>query len=339
MVFIGDSITSGFVSSPDELTTPGGYCGFLDAYPAHLRNLLAPGVRISAVAFPGIKLVDSGYIEGMESKWFKKGPLDRGSADESDDWDFGDRDAEAGPTHIVVSIGTNDTADTKTFLQTYANFLDLLKETHGRRTGDILVLPPFGEREHSGSHVGETGPVVYQQERHAEIQSMVERVAERWHAETSDPLSTGDFPCTPIFEITKMQLEESQAASQSGASKANNRHSLSSKVAQAIASQPSTPVQGSFSPSAHTGLPSEASMRSLVSVASVRPSLVVRPSSIAAVTSTAKGTTARLHFVDTKGWLDAYEDTFDDVHPTRSGAIKIAKRLREWLGNHGFLAD
>ena len=341
-VFIGDSITSGFVSSPTEASTPGGYCGFLDAYPAHLRNLLSPGVRVSAVAFPGIKLVDSGYIEGMESKWFKKGPLGRGNDDGTDDWDFGDRDNEAGPTHIVVSIGTNDTADSKTFLATFENFLDLLKETHGRRTGDILVLPPFGARDSSASDRKGKGPVSYESGRLAEIKEMVERVSDRWQAESNDPLSGGDFPATPVFELTKLQLEE--ATKHSGLSSSPSRHSLSTKVANAIASQPSTPLQSTFSPSASmtaqsSGLPSMASLQSIASIASMRPSLVVRPSSIAAVSPAAKGTRARLHFVDTKGWLDAYEDTFDDVHPTRSGAVKIARRFREWLSANGFLAE
>lgn len=337
MLFIGDSITSGSVSSPDEDPTPGGFCGFLDAYPAHLRNLLAPGVRASAVAFPGIKLVDSEFIEGMESKWFKSGPLDRG--DGTDDWDFGDRDNESGPTHIVVNLGTNDDVDSKKFLQTYENFLDLLKEMHGRRTGDILVLPPFGERDYDPKSKDMPGPAVFKQTKHEEIRAMVERLSEKWLAESEDPLSTGDFPITPIFELTKLQLQENASALSSSSS----RHSLSSKVAQALAAQPGTPLQSTSSPSASTsvpsGLPTTTSMRSLASTAAVRPSLVVRPSSIAAVSPAAKGTTARLHFVDTKGWLDAREDTFDDCHPTRSGAVKIARKFRDWLDDHGFLAD
>lgn len=338
IVFVGDSITSGFVSSPEYSSGDDGYCGFLDAYPSHLRNLLAPGVRISAVAFPGIKLVDSEFVEGMETKWFKSGPLDRG--DGSDDWEFGDRDGEAGPTHIIVSLGTNDIVDSKKFVQTYENFLDLLREMHGRRTGDILVLPPFGEREHDPDAQPNTGPAAFDQPRHDEIKEMVERLSEKWLAQSDDPLSTGDFPITPIFELTKLQLEEN---ANSGLSGSTSTGSLSSKIAMAMASQPNTPLQAGFSPhasvAASSGLPGSASVRSLASAAAGRPSLVVRPSSIAAITLAAKGTRARLHFVDTKGWLDAQEDTFDDCHPTRGGATKIAKRLRDWLGENGFLAE
>jgi lysophospholipase L1-like esterase len=66
---------------------------------------------------------------------------------------------------------------------------------------------------------------------------------------------------------------------------------------------------------------------------------VVRPSSIAAVEPTSRGTKARLHFVDTGGWLSTEDETFDGVHPTPKGAKVIARKLRDWLRDNGFLAE
>ena len=46
-------------------------------FPSQLKSYLAPGIRIYSIAFPGISLVDDDNNgNGMESKFFKIGPLE-----------------------------------------------------------------------------------------------------------------------------------------------------------------------------------------------------------------------------------------------------------------------
>jgi lysophospholipase L1-like esterase len=309
LLFIGDSITSGYVSSPSG-KGEDEYSGFVDAYPSQLKTRLSNNLRLSAIAFPGIKLVDSPGEEGMESQWFKTHPLEDGS-----DWDFAERDSESGPTHIFVNLGTNDDTPTDKFLETYEGFLSMLKETHGRRTGDIIVLAPFGSWSHEqGKYIA----------KYPELGDMVGRMQEKWANE--DPFGNGDFPSTPMLELAKMHLESpnpslhriSPAPSHASLKQLVRDQSQSSKLNDSGLPMPAGPDSGVMSP---------------------RPSLLVRPSSIAAVTELAKGTKARLHFADTQGWLDSREDTFDGLHPTRKGAAKIGKRLARWLAKEGFLKD
>ena len=308
MLFIGDSITSGFIhSSPNS--DHQLYCGFLDAYPYHLRTMLSPGVRLYAVAFPGIKLVDSPEQEGMESKWFKNGPIDGGL-----DWEFDERDRETGPTHIIVNLGANDDVTNDKFLETYENFLDLLKETHGRRTGDILVAPPFGLWNPDGAKYVSGYP---------EIRGMVRKVKKRWEANT--PWDSGTLPTTPMLEQLKFHYNSTNAT----------LGSLPGFLSHPLARTRTTSIDKVVI--GNNGLPVENSH--LDPSAPLRPTLVVRPSSVAAVEPTARGTKAQLHFVDTEGWLDARSDTFDGLHPTRQGAIKIAQHFRHWLASNGFLKE
>lgn len=307
LLFIGDSITSGFIRSPQLLDSDDSYSGFLDAYPAHLHNLISDGARVSAIAFPGIRLVDEpdGGREGMESQWFKAGPMEN-----SQDWNFEDRDGESGPTHIFVNLGQNDYVRPEVFVETYKGFLNMLKETHGRRTGDIFVIDPFGSRKREGEAYTN---------RYPQVEEMVKALSQQWEEE--DPFAEGDFPSTPLFELTKLQLDSPDPA----------LSNIPRMLAQQLSPRSSRMSANSSVSSAIDGLPSP--------VTSPRPSLIVRPSSIAAISPSARGTRARLHFIPTRGWLDDDSDTFDGVHPTRSGAVKIAQKLRAWLMDGGFLVD
>lgn len=327
LLFIGDSTTSGYLRAPARATIAKEYSGFLDAYPAQLRLLLAPGVRVSSVAYPGITLVDDISHEGMETKFFKAGPLE---IDEFDnDWDFRDREDETAPTHIFVNIGTNDTAPTEKYLETLENFLNVLRETYGRRAGDILVMAPFGQyRENNGSEKTDGQAKAPYQTFFPGIRQKVEEIAQEWAIE--DPLASGDFPETPILEYTKAQLDQSKPLSTPPAirSRPSSRPNSVGSAAFATASE-NKPVPDLILPrSPSTG-----------SVTQRRPALIVRPSSIAAVAPEERGTKTRLHFVDTQGWLEDKEDTYDGVHPTKKGARKIAKKLKLWLGEHGFLSE
>ena len=304
MLFIGDSTTSGFIH-PSPTADPQEYCGFMDAFPSHLRTLLSPGVRVYAVAFPGIKLVDSTEQEGMESKWFKAGPFDGRL-----EWDFAERDGESGPTHIFINLGAHDDIPTEKFIETYESFLNMLKETHGRRTGDILVAAPFGEwDEEKGKYVG----------HYPEIKDMIQKIKERWESE--NPWERGDFPSSPMLELVKMQYRSDNTAHLG---------------IPGFVSYPSPPgIRSNGAVIGNNGLPLPDPHSD--SLTSPRPSLMVRPSSIAAVEPSAQGTKARLHYIDTDGWLDSRSDTFDGLHPTRQGAIKIAQNLKHWLATNGFL--
>lgn len=321
LLFIGDSTTSGYLRSPARASTAKDYSGFLDAYPAQLRSILAPGVRVSSVAFPGITLVDDISEEGMESKFFKSGPIESNEVD--NEWDFKDREDETAPTHIFVNIGSNDTVPTEKYLATLENFLNVLRETYGRRTGDILVMAPFGTYQEETTAGSPSYKTCY-----PGMRQKVEDLSQEWINE--DPLASGDFPETPIFEYTKSQLEQSKPLSPSIGSRSRNNSRPNSIGSSAFANA----LQDFSVP--EVNLIKSPSMTSLVST---RPSLIVRPSSIAAVAPEERGTKTRLHFIDTQGWLDEKEDTFDGQHPTKRGARKIAKKLKTWLGEHGFLAE
>lgn len=329
LLFIGDSITSGYLRAPARSSTAKEYSGFLDAFPSQLRSILAPGVRVSSVAYPGISLVDDISQEGMESKFFKAGPLETDDFDS--DWDFRDREDETAPTHIFVNIGTNDTAPTEKYLETLGNFLNVLRETYGRRTGDILVMAPLGHYQETAQGPQESSTSTSAgsyQTFYPEIRQKVEELAEEWAIE--DPLASGDFPETPILEYTKAQLDQAKPLSPPLGSRSrpgSRPNSVGSAAFAAALQNISTP---------ELNLVKSPSMSS---IASSRPALIVRPSSIAAVAPEERGTKTRLHFVDTKDWLEDKEDTFDGVHPTKKGARKIAKKLKSWLGDHGFLTD
>ena len=43
---------------------------------------------------------------------------------------------------------------------------------------------------------------------------------------------------------------------------------------------------------------------------------------------------AKVHFIDTAGWVDPATDTADNVHPTDAGHVKIAQRLRPILDQY-----
>ncbi|KAK9898688.1 hypothetical protein P389DRAFT_193709 [Cystobasidium minutum MCA 4210] len=393
LLFIGDSLTSGFIgdnfsqamitgsqgSFEEGAKKEGDYSGFLDAFPSQLRSYLAPGIRVYSIAFPGVALVDdsdsnsggrkeagASRENGMESKFFKRGPLEPEDADEDNDWTFEDREDGNAPTHIFVNLGTNDAAaPVETFLSTLENFLGLLKETYGRRTGDILVMSPFGQyTEHADgqqsdaqsatSNNSQTGTAAlprkgsYKSVLRPHIKRKIEELSQEWSLANEDPFASGDFPDTPILEYTKSQLElgggqpltspsmkdgisRSRATSRPN-SASYTANTLSLSLSQQQQQVPDLNIVKS---------PSVASLASTTATHTTRPALIVRPSSIAAAVAPneEKGTKTRLHFIDTLDWLDDEKDTFDGIHPTKKGARKIAKKLKGWLGDNGFLAD
>ena len=241
--------------------------------------------------------------------------------------DSSDREDETAPTHIFVNIGTNDTAPVDKFLTTLENFLNVLRETYGRRTGDILVMAPFGQYQEEAEN-SETGSKASYKTNFPEIREKVEELSQEWAIE--DPLASGDFPETPVFEYTKAQLDQEKPLSPPLGSRSRP------------GSRPNSMGASSFAAALQSITANEVNLiksPSMTSIASTRPSLIVRPSSIAAVAPNERGTKTRLHFIDTHGWLDDKEDTLDGIHPTKKGARKIAKKLKMWLGDHGFLAE
>lgn len=363
LLFIGDSLTTGFTYHGSQIHE-GGYCGSLEAYPSQFRALLASPVRLYSIAFPGIKLVDdeSGEEEGMASKWFRKGPMQYGESalsasqytdrsasphttsskqmqtDDEEvntaDWNFSERSSPAlEPTHIFINIGTNDRVAADDFIQTYESFLSMLKETHGRRTGDIFVLSPFGQRETDGildSQQALTPRKTAYTTFYPEIEEMVHRLAEKWLDDDKDPLQAGVFPATPVLELAKMHLETKKTLG------GNQTGATDEQLLQVTPQSASSAIMSSQTLDA----PAAVTTSILSAQRHLRPSLIVRPSSLAAATDqSARGTKARLHYISTEGWLDEEADTFDGLHPTRQGAQKIAARLRDWLAQQGFTTN
>lgn len=326
-----------------------GYCGFLESYPSQLRASLGSPTRAYGLAMPGIALVDShdgDTQDGMQSKFFRRGPLEpnvddqtfslpnspttpssfqmlqsiasmtSSSAEESSDWDF-DASPASDPTHIFVQLGTNDTVPADVLAQTYEAFLSLLKETYGRRAGDVFVLSPFGTRRVSSLYSDSNEKVVYESE-YPELASAINSLAEQWAIDAQDPMQSGRFPETPVLELARLNL----AAGSPLSLPSKPGTTLSAVSSNSKLLQPSSRSASSSAPQ----LP--------------RPSLIVRPSSLEVASDfSAKGTQTRLHFVNTNGWIDEESDTFDGIHPTRKGAQKIGRRLCDWLVQGGFVRN
>lgn len=349
-------------SSRDNSTTPGSEdasvrSNLLDSFPSRLLSTLSPFIRAWTVAAPDLSLANprgsSDDADSLESAWFRAGPLSN-----DPDWEFDDKDSAIAPTHIFVMIedrcsvsgfGRDDSvseadkstpsgvtpSDDADFLDTYQGFLNLLKETHGKRTGDILVIQPFATwQPEKGCYAPSASS--------ANLKAMVQRLSSAWQAD--DPLASGDFPSTPLMELAKFHLESqdpsplrthllSQVAASPGAAATTTDSSK-------LASSPAVPLLKRDSANAiNQAISSRTNVTHLsLESPSKRPSLLVRPSSVAAVLPSSRGTKARLHYIDTQGWLDAEEDTVHEGrYLSRSGSIKVARRLRSWLAENGFL--
>ena len=249
--------------------------------------------------------------------------------------------------------------------------MGLLKETYGRRTGDILVMAPFGQYQEDEEEDGQEQDIPttrkegkrssssssssssYTSPLLPHIKRKIESLSQEWTISSEDPLASGQFPDTPFLEYTKSQLDMEIPLSPRSSSRPNSA-SFTSTASGSLQMQ-----QQQSSSTSNSNIPTINKSTSTTSMASIassttparttststnatRPALIVRPSSIAAAVAPdqEKGTTTRLHFIDTSNWLDLKEDTFDDgVHPTRKGARKIAKKLKIWLGQNGFLSS
>ncbi|GJJ09154.1 hypothetical protein Clacol_003376 [Clathrus columnatus] len=151
LLFIGDSITSGFCNSGNDDSFSRGV---MDAYPfACKRALDIKGIETSVdvLAFPGIRLVGEhdkkGAEAGMavklthESAWMEENP-----------WSFDEVVQGYGPTVTFIALGVNDDENDvpiDIFVKTYSSFLLELAWQYQNSLIHIIVLSPWSPSEPS----------------------------------------------------------------------------------------------------------------------------------------------------------------------------------------------
>ncbi|GJJ14745.1 hypothetical protein Clacol_009012 [Clathrus columnatus] len=187
MLFIGDSLVSGFTPLYRGLVLPhGSYQSFGSIA---VRTLRAHGLdaRLEMVAYPGIclKTVDSPavistqaetdmdwkgdevYWKGMEDV-FWDGMIGKGG------WEERSRDT---PHDIFICVGTNDQGwggDKNEFVEHYAAFLIRLRDSYPSELQRIHVISPFGAFNDPSDPLARK-PVI-----EPAVQHMVEQLAKSW---------------------------------------------------------------------------------------------------------------------------------------------------------------
>ncbi|KAF7303633.1 Lipase-GDSL domain-containing protein [Mycena indigotica] len=132
MLFIGDSISSGF--SLEDATSPALPLGILDAYPYQTANSLSNNgmdVEVEVVAYPGITLCG-----GMSDKFFCRSVWDATPFKPSlSVIDF---------KYVFIALGTNDVVSASEFSKTLLKFIkELLTTPQMKETETVYILHPF----------------------------------------------------------------------------------------------------------------------------------------------------------------------------------------------------
>ncbi|KIJ53512.1 hypothetical protein M422DRAFT_775603 [Sphaerobolus stellatus SS14] len=142
LLFIGDSITSGFCDSETEGYFPRGV---LDPYPFVVQRALdTHDISVDVIAFPGISVVGEhdkkGSEAGLATKFKHMSPWM-----EQTFWSFKELAHGYGPTIVVIALGVNDDENdipVERFIETYLSFLSELSSIYERSMKHLVIFSP-----------------------------------------------------------------------------------------------------------------------------------------------------------------------------------------------------